>query len=116
MRRGGGRVLPRPLLRRSCAPTASAGLVGASGYTLVKVDPATGATAPVGEPITPPGGEALASWYGGAVYGDAIDSGAGSSGGMLLQVRRWAKVCAWGALLAPRHVPSASLAGAPESH
>lgn len=60
--------------------------MGASGYTLVTVDPATGATAPVGKPIVPPGGQALASWYGGAVYGDAVDPSAGAAGS-LLQVR-----------------------------
>lgn len=62
------------------------GLVGASDYTLVMVDPGSGTTTAVGSPIMPPGGQALISSYAGAVYGDAFDRSAGGSAGSILQV------------------------------
>jgi hypothetical protein len=49
--------------------SVSPGLFGETAWTLVTVDPVSGAVAAVGR-ISPPG--TLQSWYGGGVYGAGV--------------------------------------------
>lgn len=81
----------------------SPGLFGNTTWTLVTVDPASGAVAPVGGPLAPRDG-LFANWYGGAVAG-------GVRGGVVYHLLRHA---ADGSLaVAAVDVTTGALAGAP---